>query len=142
MLSAVIMSAPGTLLMTEKLVPETEKPLKAGRLEMPEMEKEANFLGAISRGTVDGLHLALNVGAMLITFLALLALINALMGGAHNWLAGHGVAEFPSSLQQIFGWIFAPVAWVIGIPCRDCPTIRHLPPTPMVINEVLPFTPP
>jgi CNT family concentrative nucleoside transporter len=140
LLTAVIMTAPGTLLMAKMLVPETEKPLTAGRVEMPEMEKEANFLGAISRGTVDGLHLALNVGAMLITFLALLALINALMGGAHNWLAVHGVARFPSSLQQIFGWIFAPVAWVIGIPWRDCATIGNLLGTRMVINEVVAFT--
>jgi CNT family concentrative nucleoside transporter len=140
LLTAVIMTAPGTLLMAKMLVPETEKPLTAGRVEMPEMEKEANFLGAISRGTVDGLHLALNVGAMLITFLALLALINALMGGAHNWLAVHGVNAFPSSLQQIFGWIFAPVAWVIGIPWRDCATIGNLLGTRMVINEVVAFT--
>src|ERR1700720_3783096 len=63
LLAAVIMTAPGTLLMAKMLVPETEVPLTAGRVEMPEMEKEANFLGAISRGTVDGLHLALNVGA-------------------------------------------------------------------------------
>jgi CNT family concentrative nucleoside transporter len=140
LLTAVIMTAPGTLLMAKMLVPETEKPLTAGRVEMPEMEKEANFLGAIARGTVDGLHLALNVGAMLITFLALLALINALMGGGHNWLAGHGVAGFPSSLQQIFGWIFAPVAWVIGIPWRDCATIGNLLGTRMVINEVVAFT--
>jgi CNT family concentrative nucleoside transporter len=140
LLTAVIMTAPGTLLMAKMLVPETEKPLTAGRVEMPEMEKEANFLGAISRGTVDGLHLALNVGAMLITFLALLALINALMGGAHNWLAGRGVTGFPSSLQQIFGWIFAPVAWVIGIPWRDCATIGNLLGTRMVINEVVAFT--
>jgi CNT family concentrative nucleoside transporter len=140
LLTAVIMTAPGTLLMAKMLVPETEKPLTAGRVEMPEMEKEANFLGAISRGTVDGLHLALNVGAMLITFLALLALINALMGGAHDWLAGHGMAGFPSSLQQIFGWIFAPVAWVIGIPWRECVAIGNLLGTRMVINEVVAFT--
>jgi concentrative nucleoside transporter, CNT family len=140
LLTAVIMTAPGTLLMAKMLVPETEKPLTAGRVEMPEMEKEANFLGAISRGTVDGLHLALNVGAMLITFLALLALINALMGGAHNWFAGHGVAAFPASLQQIFGWVFAPVAWVIGIPWRECATIGNLLGTRMVINEVVAFT--
>jgi concentrative nucleoside transporter, CNT family len=140
LLAAVIMTAPGTLLMAKMLVPETEKPLTAGRVEMPEMEKEANFLGAISRGTVDGLHLALNVGAMLITFIALLALFNALMGGAHDWLAGRGVARFPSSLQQIFGWIFAPVAWLIGIPWRDCGAIGNLLGTRMVINEVVAYT--
>jgi CNT family concentrative nucleoside transporter len=140
LLAAVIMTAPGTLLMAKMLVPETEMPLTAGRVEMPEMEKEANFLGAISRGTVDGLHLALNVGAMLITFIALLALFNALMGGAHDWLAGHGMARFPSSLQQIFGWIFAPVAWLIGIPWRDCGAIGNLLGTRMVINEVVAYT--
>jgi CNT family concentrative nucleoside transporter len=139
LLAAVIMTAPGTLLMAKMLVPETEVPLTAGRVEMPEMEKEANFLGAISRGTVDGLHLALNVGAMLISFLAMLALVNAIMGGAHNWLAAHHVGWFPSSLQQVFGWIFAPVAWLIGVPWRDCATIGNLLGTRMVINEVVAF---
>src|SRR6266481_2588174 len=92
LLTAVIMTAPGTLLMAKMLVPETEQPLTAGRVEMPEMEKEANFLGAISRGTVDGLHLALNVAAMLISFIALLYLVNYLFSGAHNVLAAHGIA--------------------------------------------------
>src|SRR5436853_386975 len=80
LLTAVIMTAPGTLLMAKMLVPETEQPLTAGRVEMPPMEKETNLLGAIARGTIDGLHLALNVGAMLLTFIALLALLNAMMG--------------------------------------------------------------
>ena len=143
LLTAVIMTAPGTLLMAKMLVPETEQPLTAGRVEMPEMEKESNFLGAISRGTVDGLHLALNVGAMLISFIALLYLVNALMGGAHDWLAIHPrlhMTWFPSSLQQIFGWIFAPVAWVIGIhPWKECLAMGNLLGTRMVINEVIAF---
>ncbi|MGC1415208.1 MAG: NupC/NupG family nucleoside CNT transporter [Candidatus Acidiferrum sp.] len=142
LLTAVIMTAPGTLLMAKMLVPETEQPLTAGRVEMPEMEKDTNFLGAISRGTVDGLHLALNVGAMLISFIALLYLINAMMGGAHNWFAIHPrlhLAWFPSSLQQIFGWVFAPVAWVIGIPWHDCRAMGNLLGTRMVINEVVAF---
>jgi CNT family concentrative nucleoside transporter len=143
LLTAVIMTAPGTLLMAKMLVPETEEPLTAGRVQMPEMEKEANFLGAISRGTVDGLHLALNVGAMLISFLALLALTNALMGGAHNLLAAHPrlhMTWFPSSLQQVFGWIFAPVAWLIGISRHDAPVIGNLLGTRMVVNEVVAFS--
>jgi len=134
LLTAVIMTAPGTLLMAKMLVPETEQPLTAGRVQMPEMEKEANVLGAISRGTVDGLHLALNVGAMLITFLALLALFNSMMGWTHNH-----IAWFPESLQQVFGWIFAPVAWVIGIPWNDCKAIGNLLGTRMVINELVAF---
>jgi len=140
LLTAVIMTAPGTLLMAKMLVPETEQPLTAGRVQMPEMEREANFLGAISRGTSDGLHLALNVGAMLISFIALLALANALMGGTHNWLAAHGIGWFPSSFQQIFGWIFAPVAWLIGIPWHDAPLVGNLLGTRMVLNEVVAFT--
>jgi CNT family concentrative nucleoside transporter len=135
LLTAVIMTAPGTLLMAKMLVPETEEPLTAGRVQMPEMEKEANFLGAISRGTSDGLNLALNVGAMLISFLALLALANAMMGGIHNH-----IAWFPSSFQQIFGWIFAPIAWLIGIPWHDAPIIGNLLGTRMVLNEVIAFT--
>ena len=140
LLTAVIMTAPGTLLMAKMLVPETEEPLTAGRVQMPEMEKEANFLGAISRGTSDGLHLALNVGAMLISFIALLALADYMIGGTHNWLAAHSVPWFPTSLEQIFGWIFAPVAWLIGIPWHDAPLIGNLLGTRMTINEVVAFT--
>ncbi|HKW55719.1 MAG TPA: nucleoside transporter C-terminal domain-containing protein [Candidatus Acidoferrum sp.] len=142
LLTAVIMTAPGTLLMAKMLVPETEQPLTAGRVEMPEMEKESNFLGAISRGTVDGLYLALNVGAMLISFIALLYLVNALMGGAHDWFAVHRhlhLAWFPASLQQVFGWVFAPIAWIIGIPWKECASMGNLLGTRMVINEVIAF---
>ena len=134
LLTAVIMTAPGTLLMAKMLVPETEEPLTAGRVEMPAMEKESNILGAISRGTVDGLHLALNVGAMLITFLALLALLNAMMGWTHMH-----ISWFPYSLQQIFGWILAPVAWLIGVPWRDAAQIGNLLGTRMVLNEFVAF---
>jgi CNT family concentrative nucleoside transporter len=134
LLTAVIMTAPGTLLMAKMLVPETEHPLTAGRVEMPPSEKEANVLGAIARGTIDGLHLALNVGAMLIVFLALLALLNAIMG----WIHIH-VGWFPYNLQEVLGWIFAPVAWLIGIPWHDAAQIGNLLGTRMVINEFVAF---
>ena len=134
LLTAVIMTAPGTLVMAKMLVPETEKPLTAGHVEMPAMEKESNILGAIARGTIDGLHLALNVGAMLITFLALLALLNAMMG----WMHMH-VAWFPYSLQQVLGWAFAPVAWLIGVPWHEASTIGNLLGTRMVLNEFVAF---
>src|SRR5437868_1703414 len=136
LLTAVIMTAPGTLLMAKMLVPETEQPLTAGRVEMPPMEKETNLLGAIARGTIDGMHLALNVGAMLITFIASLALLNAIMGGIHNW---PHMAWFPESLQTVFGWIFAPVAWLIGVPWHDAAKIGNLLGTRMVINEFVAF---
>src|SRR6202171_3051740 len=135
LLEAVIMTAPGTLLMAKMLVPETEAPLTAGRVEMPPMEKEANFLGAISRGTVDGLHLALNVGAMLISFIALLYLANGILGGIHNVLAAHGASWFPSSLNQIFGWVFAPIAWLVGVQWHDATAVGNLLGTRMASNE-------
>jgi concentrative nucleoside transporter, CNT family len=134
LLTAVIMTAPGTLLMAKMLVPETEQPLTAGRVQMPSQEKESNVLGAIARGTVDGLHLALNVGAMLIVFLALLALLNAMMG----WVHLH-IGWFPYSLQQVLGWLFAPVAWLIGIPWHDAVAIGNLLGTRMVLNEFVAF---
>jgi len=134
LLTAVIMTAPGTLLMAKMLVPETEQPLTAGRVEMPPMEKESNILGAIARGTIDGLHLSLNVGAMLITFLALLALLNAMMG----WVHIH-VGWFPYSLQEVLGWIFAPVAWLIGVPWHEAASIGNLLGTRMVLNEFVAF---
>ena len=142
LLTAVIMTAPGTLLMAKMLVPETEQPVTAGRVKMPEevMHKDENFLGAIARGTTDGLQLAINVAAMLIAFLALIAFSNGILGGLHNWLAPHGLAWFPSSLQQIFGWVFAPVAWVIGVPWHDCASIGNLLGTRMVLNELVAFS--
>src|SRR5215468_1510814 len=91
LLSAVIMTAPGTLLMAKMLVPEIETPKTAGRVIMSEeeeaAEKSENLLGAIARGTTDGLYLALNIAAMLISFLALIALSNGILGGIHNGLA-------------------------------------------------------
>ena len=141
LLSAVIMTAPGTILMSKMLVPETEIPKTAGRVVMSEeevdAEKKENLLGAVARGTTDGLHLALNIAAMLISFLALIALANGLLGGLHNWL---GIAWVPSSLQQIFGALFAPVAWVIGIPWHDCGAIGNLLGTRMVLNELVAFS--
>ena len=139
LLSAVIMTAPGTLLMAKMLVPETEEPKTAGRVvtneEEEQTEKNENVLGAIARGTTDGLHLALNVAAMLISFLALIALLNGIMGWTHSH-----VAWFPSSLERILGTLFAPVAWIIGVPRQDCGAIGSLLGTRMVLNELVAFS--
>jgi concentrative nucleoside transporter, CNT family len=144
LLSAVIMTAPGTLLMAKMLVPETEQPKTAGRVVISEeemaAEKSENLLGAIARGTTDGLHLALNVAAMLISFLALIALTNGMLGGIHNGLAHFGIGWFPSSMERIFGTLFAPIAWSIGIPWHDCPIIGNLLGTRMVLNELVAFS--
>ena len=134
LLAAVIMTAPGTILIAKILVPETDKPLTLGRVEMAEMERDANALGAIARGTIDGLHLALNVAAMLISFIALIYLVDGCFGIVHGW-----IAWFPSSIEQVFGWVFSPVAWLIGIPWRDCPAIGNLLGLRMATNELVAF---
>ena len=139
LLAAVIMTAPGTIMIAKMIVPETQQPLTAGRVEMADMEKDANAIGAIARGTVDGLHLALNVAVMLVSFIALVYLVDALFGGAHNLLAAHGIGWFPSSLEQIFGWVFAPIAWLAGVHWHDAAAVGNLMGLRMVTNELVAF---
>jgi concentrative nucleoside transporter, CNT family len=128
LLTAVIMTAPGTLMMAKIFVPETRQPETAGTVRLEVEKTDVNVIDAVGRGTGEGLHLALNVGAMLISFLALIALINALLG-----VVG-------LSMQQIFGWVFAPIAWGLGVPWRDAPTIGNLLGTRMVLNEFVAYS--
>ena len=128
LLTAVIMTAPGTLMMAKIFVPETEVPETMGVVKLEIERTDVNVIDAAGRGTSEGLALALNVGAMLISFLALVALVNAILG-----LAG-------LSLQQIFGWVFAPVAWSMGVPWRDAPTIGNLLGTRMALNEFVAYS--
>jgi concentrative nucleoside transporter, CNT family len=128
LLTAVIMTAPGTLMMAKMFVPETAVPETLGTVKLEIERTDVNVIDAAGRGTSEGLQLALNVGAMLISFVALIALTNALLG-----IVG-------LSLQQIFGWVFAPVAWSLGVPWRDAATIGNLLGTRMVLNEFIAFS--
>ncbi len=141
LLAAVIMTAPGTILISKMLVPETEVPATAGTVHMPPSEehKNENLIGAIARGTIDGGQLAFNVAIMLISFLALVGLTNGILGGIHNDLATHHI-PFPSSLNAILGFFFAPVAWLIGIPWHEAPLIGNLLGTRTVLNELIAYT--
>jgi CNT family concentrative nucleoside transporter len=136
LLGAVIMTAPGTMLIAKMLVPETETPVSGTKVEIAEMAetKRGNLLGAIAHGTIDGMHLAFNVAAMLIAFLALIALLNGLMG----WVHGE-IGWFPASLQTVLGWVFAPVAWLIGIPWQDATHIGSLLGIRMAGNELIAY---
>ncbi|HEY0161338.1 MAG TPA: nucleoside transporter C-terminal domain-containing protein [Edaphobacter sp.] len=142
LLSAVIMTAPGTILVAKMLVPETEQPATAGTVHMPpnEEHKNDNFIAAIARGTIDGGQLAFNVGIMLISFLALVGLLNAMMLGTSNFLWAHGNIPFPHSLNSVLGVIGAPVAWLIGIPWHEAPAIGNLLGTRAVLNEFVAYT--
>jgi concentrative nucleoside transporter, CNT family len=144
LLAAVIMTSPGTIVMAKMLVPETETPETEGRVIIPKSEehKEENLIGAIARGTIDGGKLAFNVGIMLISFLALVALVNGFMGWIHGGMGfiNGGIGWFPTSLNQVLGVLFAPVAWVIGVPWQDAPAIGNLLGTRMVLNEFIAYT--
>ncbi|HVJ08219.1 MAG TPA: nucleoside transporter C-terminal domain-containing protein [Acidisarcina sp.] len=141
LLAAVIMTAPGTIVIAKMLVPETSTPATEGTVVMPKSEehKEENLLGSIARGTIDGGKLAFNVAIMLISFLALVALVNGILGGAHTWLGWHHI-PFPSSLNQILGFLFAPIAWLIGIPWHSARLVGNLLGTRMVINELVAYS--
>ncbi len=138
LLAAVIMTSPGTILMAKMLVPETEVPATEGRVVIPENEehKNENLIGAIARGTIDGGKLAMNVAIMLISFLALVALLDMLLA----WARGHyGMHWLPPSLGEILGFVFWPVAWLIGVPAHDCMAIGNLLGTRMALNEVIAY---
>ncbi|OLC96249.1 MAG: Na+ dependent nucleoside transporter domain-containing protein [Gemmatimonadetes bacterium 13_1_40CM_2_70_7] len=134
LLTAVIMTAPGTIMMAKILEPETEVPETLGgvRVEIP--RTDVNVVDAAARGTSEGLHLMLNVIAMLISFIALIALINGVLGFAHQY-----VTFIPENLQTILGWLFYPVAWVMGVPGHDTNTIAGLLGTRMVLNEFIAY---
>jgi concentrative nucleoside transporter, CNT family len=142
LLAAVIMTAPGTILLAKMLVPETETPATQGAVRMPEDEehKQENLLGAVARGTIDGGQLAFNVAIMLISFLALIALLDGVLGGTHNWLAMHHFRYFPTSFAAILGVLFAPIAWLIGIPWHEARLVGNLLGTRMVLNEIVAYS--
>ena len=127
LLTAVIMTAPGTLMMAKLFVPETGRPETMGTVKLEVERTDVNVIDAVGRGTGEGLQLAANVGAMLISFLALIALVNAILG-----LAG-------LSMQQIFGYAFAPIAWCLGVPWKDAGAIGNLLGTRMVLNEFVAY---
>ena len=128
LLTAVVMTAPGTILISKMLVPELGRPKTAGKIEMVTGQKTVNILEAASRGVADGLYLALNVAAMLIAFIALIYLTNGILSVLHT------------SLQSLFGYTLAPVAWAIGVPWQDAKTVGNLLGTKLVLNEFVAFS--
>ncbi|KRG75948.1 Na+ dependent nucleoside transporter domain-containing protein [Stenotrophomonas ginsengisoli] len=139
LLAASIMAAPATLVIAKLLVPETGTPLTSGKIKM-EVEKTAsNLIDAAAGGAADGLKLALNIGAMLLAFIALIALIDAPL----TWIGDiTGLAQAlgkPTNLSTIFGYILAPLAWVIGTPWADATTVGSLIGQKVVINEFVAY---
>jgi concentrative nucleoside transporter, CNT family len=134
LLTAVIMTAPATVMLAKMFVPETGTPVTAGTLRVDIERPGVNVIDAAAHGAGDGLHLALNIAGMLIAFLALIAMIN----GGLGWMHLH-VTWIPESLQQILAFLFAPIAWMLGVSWNDCATIGKLLGTRMVLNEFVAF---
>ena len=127
LLTAVIMTAPATIMLAKMLVPEVEVPATAGGVKIEVERPGVNIIDAAARGAGDGLSLALNIAAMLIAFLALIALVNGVLGLFHT------------SMQQILGYVFSPVAWLLGVKFQDCQSIGNLLGTRLVLNEFIAF---
>ena len=134
LLTAVIMTAPGTIMMAKILEPETGTPETLGGVRVDIPRTDVNVVDAAARGTTDGLHLMLNVIAMLVSFIALVALANGAFGWVHRY-----VAWFPENIQTVLGWVFSPIAWVMGVPWHDSGTIGSLLGTRMVLNEFIAY---
>jgi CNT family concentrative nucleoside transporter len=134
LLTAVIMTAPGAIMMAKMIVPETEPTQTGGDVEVEVEKQDVNVIDAAGRGAIEGLHLSLNVAGMLIAFIALVALVNGMFGYVHSV-----AAWFPASLDIVFGWIFRPIAWAMGVSWKDSLAVGNLLGTRMVLNEFVAF---
>jgi CNT family concentrative nucleoside transporter len=134
LLTAVIMTAPGTIMMAKLMEPETEIPETYGRVKLDIPKTDVNVVAAAARGTGEGLNLMLNVIAMLVAFIALVALVNGIFG----WIHGYA-AWFPENLQTVLGWIGQPIAFLLGVPWQDSAVIGSLIGTRAVLNEFIAF---
>ncbi len=134
LLTAVIMTAPGTIMMAKIIEPETDTPQTLGGVRVDIPRTDVNVVDAAARGTTDGLHLMLNVIAMLVSFIALVALGNGVFGWVHGY-----ATWFPENIQTVLGWVFSPIAWVMGVPWHDSGTIGSLLGTRMVLNEFIAY---
>ncbi|MBI5882237.1 MAG: NupC/NupG family nucleoside CNT transporter [Elusimicrobia bacterium] len=135
LLAASVMSAPAALVMAKIMVPETGKPKTMGTVKLEYEDPSINVIEAASNGASVGLQLALNVGTMLIAFMALIAMAN---GGLHLVLGWFGRPDI--GLEQILGWAFSPLAWVMGVPWSDCVFIGQLMGEKTVLNEFVAYS--
>ena len=134
LIAASFMAAPGGLLFAKLMKPETGEPLETQLGFAEGQEKPANLVDAAAVGASTGLKLALNVGAMLLAFIGLIALLNLILGGIGGWFGHESL-----SLEQILGWCFAPVAWVIGMPWQDAVKGGSLIGQKLILNEFVAY---
>nr|KAJ9632623.1 hypothetical protein H2204_007710 [Knufia peltigerae] len=140
LLAASIMAAPATLVVAKLLIPETGTPLTRGTVKMEVEKTSSNIIDAAAAGAGDGLKLALNIGAMLLAFIALIALLNAPLTWFGEITGLAAAIGKPTDLSTIFGYVLAPIAWVIGTPWADATTVGSLIGQKVVINEFVAYT--
>ena len=134
LISAAFMAAPAGLIIAKILCPETEHDKVQNEVEMIK-DNSANVVDAASKGAIDGLGLVLNIAAIILVFVAVIALINGLIGWIGGWF---GVSDL--SLQGILGWIFSPVAAIIGVPWGEAVTAGSLIGQKLILNEFVAFS--
>lgn len=134
LMAASLMSAPAALVVAKLMVPETGKPATAGRSAARIERPDVNVIGAAARGASEGMSLALNVGAMLLAFLAMIALLNAVLGWAGGLVGLEGL-----TLEGMLGWLLAPVAWLMGVAWEDAATVGSLMGLKTVATEFVAF---
>ena len=139
LLAASIMAAPATLVVAKLLIPETGTPLTRGTVKMEVEKTSSNIIDAAAAGAGDGPKLALNIGAMLLAFIALIALINAPLTWFGDVTGLAAAIGKPTDLATIFGYLLAPIAWVIGVPWQDATTVGSLIGQKVVINEFVAY---
>ncbi|WP_042143183.1 MULTISPECIES: NupC/NupG family nucleoside CNT transporter [unclassified Pseudoalteromonas] len=135
LIAASFMAAPGGFLMAKMMVPETGTPIEnLENIKVDDDDKPVNVIDAAAGGASSGMHLALNVGAMLLAFVALIAMLNGLLGGVGEWF---GMPDI--TIQQILGYIFAPVAWLLGVPWSEAVTAGSFIGQKLVVNEFVAY---
>ncbi len=140
LLAASIMAAPATLVVAKLLIPETGTPLTRGTVKMEVEKTTSNVIDAAAAGAGDGLRLALNIGAMLLAFIALIALLNAPLTWLGEVSGLQAMLGKPTDLSTLLGYLLAPIAWVIGTPWADATTVGSLIGQKVVINEFVAYT--
>lgn len=136
LVTAVVMTAPACIMLAKIFEPETGQPETMGWIPEQETSKDSNIVDAAARGTTEGLQIALHVGAMVLVFVALISIVNGILAGIQGVV---GWSWLPASVQAILGPIFAPVAWLLGVPWPDALTVGNLLGTRMALNELISF---
>lgn len=135
LISASVMAAPASLVMAKVLIPETQESKTAGKVTLEIEKTDANLIDAAARGAGQGAVLAINIAAMLIAFISIIYLLNAVLGGVGNWVGYEDL-----TMQAILGWILAPVAFLMGVPVGETTSVGQLIGIKVILNELVAYT--